>query len=233
MLKEVAHFARYGPELARLRKQLGAAPFMDVVAERGDPAGLAEQRRALVADLAGKVLEVGCGTGAMFAFYGPGVAVEAIEPDAEFREAALSKANAVATRIRATDGDAMRLAFPDASFDAVVLGMVLCSVPSIDKVLAEVRRVLRPGGALRVLEHVRSHGIVAGPLMSLFNPAWRMLNKQGCNMNRRPQPLIERAGFTIEAVHEFQIFARGLPAFPMQRIHARRTSTSVHHERVQ
>ncbi|HWL88553.1 MAG TPA: class I SAM-dependent methyltransferase [Polyangiaceae bacterium] len=221
MIKEVVHFFRHAPELIRLQRQLGKAQFFDLVSTRADAQGFADQRRALVADLPPRVLEVGCGTGAMFAYYENGVEIDAIEPDSDFLELAVTKAKTVAARVRPARGDAMQLAFSDASFDAVIFGMVLCSVPDVDQVLAEAHRVLRPGGDLRALEHVRSDGVVSGPMMDLVNPVWRLLNKQGCNMNRSPLPLLERAGFAVEALDRFQIFGE-LPAFPMQRIHARR-----------
>jgi ubiquinone/menaquinone biosynthesis C-methylase UbiE len=118
----------------------------------------------------------------------------------------------------------MNLAFADASFDAVMVSLVLCSVPSLERVLAEIHRVLRPGGQLRLLEHVRSPQRIGGFLMNVANPLWLKLNKQGCNMNRRPLPAIEAAGFVIEEMHEFQRFDTWMPAFHMQRIHARRPS---------
>jgi len=121
----------------------------------------------------------------------------------------------------------MRLSFPDCAFDAVVLGCVLCSVPSVERVLAEAFRVLRAGGGLRALEHVRSDGILAGLLMDAGNPLWLRLNGQGCNWNRQPLPQIEAAGFRVDDVQKFQRFDTLLPAFPMQRIRAHKPVVST------
>jgi ubiquinone/menaquinone biosynthesis C-methylase UbiE len=221
MLKEMAHFLGNGPEMMRLQRSLDRAEFAQEIVARADLAGFAEHRRALVGDLTGKVLDVGCGTGGCFRFYGSSAEVEAIEPADDFRR--LASANAAAfSRVRVAAGDAMSLGFADESFDAVVFSTVLCSVPSVERAIAEAYRVLRPGGALRVMEHVRSDGLIAGPLMSLFNPLWLRLNKQGCNMNRRPLPFIERSNMAIEHVETFQIFSSGPPAFQFQRIHARK-----------
>ena len=114
----------------------------------------------------------------------------------------------------------MNLAFADAHFDAVVLGMVLCSVPSVKRVLAEAFRVLQRGGRLRALEHVRSEEVVPGFLMDLANPLWLRLNKQGCNWNRNPIGDIEAAGFVIDDVMAFKRFDTVMPAFPMRRVKA-------------
>jgi SAM-dependent methyltransferase len=221
MLRELAHFLRHTPGVVKLQKRLGRAEFFDAITERADAQGYAEVRRELAAGLAGRVIEVGCGTGSAFAYYGPGVEVEAIEPDPEFRELAQRKA-AAHPNIRVREGDAMALTFADRSFDAALVSLVLCSVPSIDRVLAEIHRVLQPGGQLRALEHVRSDARIGGRLMDLVNPLWLRANKQGCNLNRRPLPALEAAGFAIERVHEFQRFDTLLPAFPMQHIVARR-----------
>lgn len=222
MLRELAHFVRNAPAVLKMQKEHSKAEFADWLTTRIDEQGYAEIRRELVRGLHGRVLDVGCGTGGMFEYYGSDVVVEAIEPDPDFRAIAAKKAETQHPNIHVADGDAMHLAFADASFDAVILGLVLCSVPSVERVLAEIHRVLRPNGRLRALEHVRSPQRVSGFLMNVTNPIWLKLNKQGCNMNRRPLSAIEAAGFEIEALHEFQRFDTLLPAFPMQRIHARR-----------
>ncbi len=83
-------------------------------------------------------------------------------------------------------------------------------------------RVLEPGGKLRALEHVRSTRALGGIAMDLFNPIWLRLNKQGCNLNRRPREAIASAGFVVEKSREFQRFYKTLPAFPLEQIEATR-----------
>jgi ubiquinone/menaquinone biosynthesis C-methylase UbiE len=222
VIQEIVHFFRIAPPVIKLQKEMSQAQFFDWISNRVDEEGFTATRRALVGDLEGKVLEVGGGTGAMFAHYGAGAKVEAIEPEASFLELAKEKAARSGGRVRALAGDGMNLEFPDASFDAVVFGMVLCSVPSMERVLAEARRVLRPGGKLRALEHVRSPRAIAGLAMDLVNPLWLKLNKQGCNLNRRPRQAIEAAGFTVDSTNESQDYYQTMPAFLLQRIAAHR-----------
>ncbi len=220
MIKEIVHFMRVGTEAMRLQKQHPRAEFLDLLTDRADQQGYAEVRRTLVGDLTGRVLEIGCGTGAMFDYYGDGVHVQAIEPEADFLALAVAKAQKKSRRIDAVAGNGMELAFADGAFDAVVFGLVLCSVPSVAKVLAEAFRVLRPGGQLRALEHVRSQAAVSGFLMDALNPLWLRMNKQGCHWNRNPLRDMANAGFRLDDVQSFQRFDTALPAFPMRQIQA-------------
>jgi SAM-dependent methyltransferase len=220
MLKELGHFIRHGSEVTRMQKQLPRAEFFDWMTTKADEQGYAEVRRELVGDLKGRVLEIGCGTGAMFAYYGSDARVDGIEPEADFLDKAVVRAAAFGDRIRATHGDGMQLAYADQSFDAVVFGLVLCSVRSVEQVVSEAFRVLKPGGIFRALEHVRSEAAVAGFLMMVANPVWMKINKQGCRLNRNPIAAIEAAGFQLDDVMSFKRFDTLLPAFPMRRVRA-------------
>ena len=112
------------------------------------------------------------------------------------------------------------LPFEDGSFDAVVSATVLCSVQSVEQTLSEVKRVLKPGGQFRLIEHVKSDRAVAGALMVAFNPLWQALNRQGCNMNRATEASLRSAGFTLLEVEPFQVFAPAFPPFPIRWIKA-------------
>jgi ubiquinone/menaquinone biosynthesis C-methylase UbiE len=222
MLKEIGHFIRVGKEVTKLQKKHPRAEFADLMTAKADEQGYADVRRELVGDLEGSVLEIGCGTGTMFQYYGPKARVEAIEPEADFLSLAEPRAQRSAGRIRASSGDGMNLQFADGSFDAVVFGLVLCSVPSMERVLAEAFRVLRVGGCLRALEHVRSEEAIPGFLMDVTNPLWMRLNKQGRRWNRNPLRDIEIAGFQLDDVTSFKRFDTVMPAFPMRRVKARK-----------
>jgi SAM-dependent methyltransferase len=220
VIKEIGHFIRNGREISRLQRQNPRAEFSDLMMAKADAQGYAEVRRELVGDLTGRVLEIGCGTGAMFGYYGPEARVEGVEPEQDFLALAVAKAEGYPGRIHAAAGDGMNLGFADGTFDAVVLGLVLCSVPSVHGVLSEAYRVLRDGGRLRALDHVKSAEPVSGLLMDLADPVWLRLNRQGCHWNRNPIGEIKAAGFQVDDVLAFQRFDTLMPAFPMRRVRA-------------
>lgn len=155
--------------------------------------GLTRARRALVRGLAGRVLEVGTGTGLALPGYPDSVtSVTAIDVDAEALERA---------RRRRPDAELLHasveaLPFPDASFDAVVSSLVFCSVDAPARALAEVLRVLRPGGELRMLEHVRAPSAGLAAAQDVLTPAWERLTG-GCRLNRETHLLVQRAGFEV------------------------------------
>jgi len=220
VLKELAHFIRHLPGVVRLGVTRSHADVFAVLMERADAAGLAEWRAKLVRDVKGHVLEIGCGTGSMFRHYPEGVTVVGTEPAEDFLALAKDAAAKCAADVTTRVAHAERLPFQDRSFDVVVVASVLCAVSSVDRTLAEIRRVLKPGGEVRLIEHIRSARAVPGLLMDVFNPLWRLWNRVGCNMNRRTDATLRAAGFDLVEVVPFQTFAPGLPAFPTLWIRA-------------
>ena len=220
MLKEVAHFLRHLPGVVRLGVTRSHADVFAVLMERADKAGLAEWRAKLVRDVTGDVLEIGCGTGSMFRYYPKGVTVVGTEPAEAFLALAKDAAAKCAAEVTTRVAHAEKLPFQDQTFDVVVVASVLCAVASVERTLAEIRRVLKPGGEVRLIEHVRSTRAIPGLLMDVFNPAWRLWNRIGCNMNRKTDVTLRAAGFDLVEVHPFQTFAPGLPAFPTLWIRA-------------
>jgi ubiquinone/menaquinone biosynthesis C-methylase UbiE len=212
MLRELAHFVRFAPRAALLKQRLDGATHLDVVEAALDGEGKARWRAALVVDLAGEVLEIGAGSGAMFRHYPGGVRVTALEPDEALLQLAAARAREAPVPVEVQAGVGEELPFGDARFDAVVAVSVLCCVSSVEQTLREVRRVLRPGGSLRLIEHVKSDRTVPGALQELLNPLWRAVNGQGCNMNRDPRPVLRALGFIIRDVEPFQLFAPEMPA---------------------
>jgi SAM-dependent methyltransferase len=222
MLSEIAHLLRHAPATLALKRRVPQDELYATLIARADAAGLAQQRAALVEGLRGHVLEIGCGTGAMFDYYRDVEKVTAIEPDPAFAARGREATATARVPIEVIEASGENLPLDDTSVDAIVLALVLCSVPSVDLVCREIARVVRPGGTVRLIEHVRSPRRVAGALMDAVNPLWLRVNGQGCRLNRDPLPALESAGLVIERVEPFQIWSAGIPAFPMRLIFARR-----------
>jgi SAM-dependent methyltransferase len=221
MMRELFHFLRHAPGTLRLKRRLTKPQLYDALMDRADAAGLGARRDALVAGLTGDILEIGAGTGRMFGRYEAEARVTAIEPDRDFGTCAAGAAASARAQVSVIEGTAERLPLPDASVDAAVVCLVLCSVNSVPAVLGELRRVVKPGGEVRLLEHVRSDRLIGGFFMRAFNWLWRLLNGQGCNMHRRPLQALRAAGFQVEEVEPCQVFSPGIPAFPLRLIMAR------------
>ncbi len=143
------------------------------------------------------VLEVGAGTGANMAFYPWGIEVTAIDLSGKMISQAQKRAEREGVRVRLLEMDAQDLQFPSNTFDVAVSTCVFCSVPDPVRGLREVARVLRPGGRLIMIEHVRGPGLL-GPLFDLANPL--IVRITGANINRRTVANVRNAGFEIESV---------------------------------
>ena len=154
--------------------------------------GLERWRNWLVGGVKGRTLEVGCGTGRNLPLYA-GFAV-GIDPCAE----SLAKAKRRAPAVPLVRASAHALPFRDGAFETVVSGLVFCSVPDARRGLAEVKRVLKPEGRLRMLEHVRSTGKLQGRWQDFIQPAWTWV-AGGCHPNRDTEATVAEAGFEIEA----------------------------------
>lgn len=177
-----------------------------------DSGGMAGRRAALLRDLSGTVMDVGSGTGANFGHYPAAVTrVLAVEPEPRLRRLADEAARDAPVPVTVSDGIASALPAADSSVDAVVTTFVLCSVPEQDAALAEIRRVLRPGGTLCFLEHVRgdSAGVTAAQRV-LDATVWPRL-AGGCHVGRDTVAAIERAGFTIGDLDKFMLPAARTP----------------------
>jgi ubiquinone/menaquinone biosynthesis C-methylase UbiE len=166
--------------------------------------GMSARRETLLAGLTGQVIEIGAGTGASFGHYPPSVdRVTAVEPEPRLRRIAAAAARAAPVPVTVTDGLASALPAADASFDAAVVTFVLCTVPDQDAALLEICRVLKPGGLLCFLEHVRADtGGLARLQRVLDATAWPYLFG-GCHLGRDTTAAIERVGFTIRGLDRF------------------------------
>ncbi len=223
MLREAAHFLLHAPGTLWLKAKLPQDELYDVLMERAESRGLGAARARMATAVAdgARVLELGCGTGMLFPHYRPGTDVTAVDLDEAFLERAKARAASSPASIQVARADAMALPFPDASFDEVLIFLVLCSIPDVKRALAEVRRVLRPGGTLRAFEHVISERPVAARAMRALDPLWLAANGQGCHLDRDTTRDVERAGFALQSVDKSQLWSPGLPAFPLREITAR------------
>jgi ubiquinone/menaquinone biosynthesis C-methylase UbiE len=180
---------------------------------------LGERRARLLTALDGYVLDVGAGTGANLPYLQKASRVVVAEPDPAMRRRLASRLAGAPVPTELTSDAAERLRYADGSFDAVVFTLVLCSVSSPDRALAEARRVLRPAGRLIVLEHVRGSGSLAR-WQDRFTPVWSRLNA-GCHLARDTFAAIERAGFSFDRAEYSDPFPRWVLARPMLEAVAR------------
>jgi ubiquinone/menaquinone biosynthesis C-methylase UbiE len=189
--------------------EAGSAKFgHPVFAALYDPIGaskerrwMGDRRRRLLAGARGAVLEIGGGTGANLAHYRDVDRVTIAEPDPFMRSRIGPKLEDARVPVEVSPARAEALPFPDGSFDTVVSTLVLCTVPDQEAALDEVRRVLRPGGRLLFIEHVRAAD-PAARWQDRLGPIWGRLFG-GCHLDRDTVAAIEEAGFEIETFESF------------------------------
>jgi len=169
--------------------------FFFARAERG---GLRELRRHALSRAAGGTLEIGAGTGLNHDLYPAAVTeLTLTEPFEPMARQLRDKAATMTLPVEVVEAPAEALPFPDASFDTVALTLVLCTVPEPDRALAEIARVLKPGGRFLFLEHVRAEEPGLARWQDRLNPPWRAFG-HGCNCNRDTLATIERSRLTVE-----------------------------------
>lgn len=204
---------RVPPGMADVSHPLVARVYDAVVVDR-----LFGRHRAYLADgLSGAVLDLGSGTGRNLPYVdaAPDVTgVWALEPDPHMRSRAASRSRSVDVPVELVDGRAEHLPFPDDRFDAVLAGMVFCTIEDPDAALEEVVRVLAPGGEFRFFEHVHADGSV-GTSQRVLEPAWRRL-AGGCHLTR--DSVTRFTGHPALDVLEIERAGRGVyPATPLVR----------------
>ena len=186
-----------------LRSRFFASTY-DRFSKRSEEAGLAEMRRKIIAGASGDVLEIGGGTGANLGYYGADVdSLTVTEPGPPMLKRLERKArerNSEATVLRAPAED---LPFVDASFDTVVSTLVLCGVDDQPRAVRELRRVLRPGGRLIFIEHVRSDDPRMAKKQDRMNPVNRFF--VCCDCNRPTLDTIRSAGFEVTELEQTEL----------------------------
>jgi ubiquinone/menaquinone biosynthesis C-methylase UbiE len=186
-------------------------------ARHAEERGATDHRRRLLDGLSGTVVEVGAGHGLNFPHYPPEVTeLIAVEPEPTLRAQAEAAAKGARVPTRVVAGVADQLPLEDASADAAVTSLVLCSVPDQQQALAEIRRVLRPDGELRFYEHVDARCQPKRLLFHVLDSSriWPTISG-GCHLARDTTEAIMQAGFDIEEIERFGFAAeRYQPQIP-------------------
>jgi ubiquinone/menaquinone biosynthesis C-methylase UbiE len=179
-----------------------SARIYDPVLSLGERRGMAARRRALLTAARGRVLEVGAGTGLNLRHY-PAEIDELVlsEPVASMARRLERRAAQRAQPPRVVVAPAERLPFPDATFDTVVSTLVLCTVPEPERALSEILRVLKPGGSLLFIEHVRSRTERWARWQDRLARPWAAF-ASGCRCNRDTLDLVEASGMRLARVDE-------------------------------
>ncbi|MGA1556157.1 MAG: class I SAM-dependent methyltransferase [Ilumatobacteraceae bacterium] len=168
-------------------------------------AELRQWRELVVAGLTGTVVEIGFGSGSNLSAYGHGVErVLAVEPSATARRLAADRVAESSIAVEYVGVDGASLPLGDASCDAALSTFTLCTVPDVEQALAELLRVVRPGGRFHFLEHGLSPEAGVARWQRRLDPIERRL-AGGCHLTRRPADLVEIAGFGIESVESFHV----------------------------
>lgn len=159
---------------------------------------LVDYRRRALASAAGRVLEIGIGSGLNLPLYGPAVdEVIGIDPSPELLRRARRAMAPAGLKVALIEGSAERLPLDSASVDAVTMTWTLCSIPDPARALREIRRVLRPGGRLSFVEHGRAPEPNVARWQDRLTPLWQRI-AGGCHLNRPVDQLFQDAGFRIE-----------------------------------
>ena len=181
----------------------GMAKFYDAVMRRAEAACLGQWRLELLVDLSGKVLEIGAGTGVNFEYYPKAVTELTLsEPDRHMRLQLDKKLAALQINHEVVDASAEVLPFPDHSFDAVVVTLVLCSVHHPELALSEFFRVLKPGGKLALIEHVTAPDQTNTlKWQKRIEPFWKRC-AGNCHLTRNTLATLKKGGFNCDNVQQ-------------------------------
>ncbi len=178
----------------------GFAAVYDRASEGAEEAGLREMRRETIAVASGRTIDLGAGTGANLSLY-PATVSELVlaEPDPHMRRRLRAKVSEAGVDAEVIGAPAERLPFEDSSFDTAVFTLVLCTVPNPQAALAEAARILKPGGKLLFVEHVRAEDVSLARWQDRLEKPWRFL-ADGCHCNRDTVATIEASPFAVERV---------------------------------
>ncbi len=172
------------------------ARLLDAGMRVADRAGLGRARSRVAGGARGDTLEIGIGTGSNLDVYPAGAAVHGVDVSTPALSVAAERADRAGRAVVLVEGDAAALPFADSSFDTVVATFVLCSVGDVERSLREARRVLRPGGTIRLLEHARSRHRAISTIQERSAPAWARVSG-GCRLDHDVLRAVHDAGLTV------------------------------------
>ena len=179
---------------------------------------LMDQRRELLLPIAGEVLEIGFGTGVNLPFYQNVDTLYALEPNADIYQLAIKRVHESAIHVQHVQASAEKLPFADNSIDNIVSTWTLCSIEHLDKALAELHRVLKPGGTLHLVEHVLSDRPALQHLQNLLTPVQKRL-ADGCHLNRNIEQALLDAHFSF--IEKHYLDTAGIPKIAQRMLFAR------------
>src|SRR5262245_54335344 len=179
--------------------------FYDSLLKGTEEAGLRETRRQVLAAARGRTIDLGAGTGANLGLY-PAAVTELVlaEPDPHMVKRLRPKLTDAGINAEVAEAPAAELPFEDSTFDTAVFTLVLCTVPDPAAALAEAARVLKPGGRLLFVEHVRSEEAKLARWQDRLERPWRFCG-DGCHCNRDTVATIEASPLTLEAVERGEL----------------------------
>lgn len=174
--------------------------FYDGMMKKIEDIRLKKERRELLKDIKGDIIEFGAGTGVNFEFYSDSTRVVAIEPDNQLGNEAKNKIKG--KNIEVISASAEDLPFSDDSFDSIVITLALCTIENPNKALIEAKRVCKPNGSLLILEHIRNDNRVLSTLQDIITPLWKCF-AMGCHLNRDTLSLIKENNFKMISLKYF------------------------------
>jgi SAM-dependent methyltransferase len=183
----------------------GFSALYDRLMKRTEEAGFRDMRRQALAPASGRTIDIGSGTGGNLGLY-PDSVTELVfaEPDPHMIKRLRPKVRGAGLDAEVVEAPAEALPFEDSSFDTAVYTLVLCTVPDAAAALAETARILKPGGKLLFVEHVRAKDPGAARWQDRLEGPWRFF-ADGCHCNRDTVATIEAAGFTLEGASEGEL----------------------------
>jgi ubiquinone/menaquinone biosynthesis C-methylase UbiE len=176
------------------------ASFYDRALKASEEHGLGDMRRALLSEARGRVVEIGAGTGVNLHLYGAGIEdLTLVEPDPHMGAKLRDRLTGHSGPARLVTAPAEALPFPDDTFDTAVATLVLCTVPDPVAAISELARVLKPGGRLLFIEHVRAADPGTARWQDRLEKPWRFM-ADGCHCNRDTEANLRASSFTVESL---------------------------------